>query len=841
MSDKILILTEKREAASDMAATLGDAILGSDAKQLAELGKKKGYLEGEKYLLTWAAGHLFSQVKPKEINPQYGLFQRFENPDDYKMPDLKDQIKYTATPDSYKKRQREIIKDLLSRDDVKEIIIATDADAEGEAIGRDMIFRINPKPKAPIKRFWNTGSFKAKESVQKAMQDLKPFDDPKFEHLYASQQARSFADYLTGMKITKALTDLYNKPFYTGRVKSVIVSLIGNRELEIKHFVPKDYWQIKGIKGDLELSHFFYKEVDDFDAEGNPVTKKEKQRNYYKKEEVDKVLADLEDLTGTVEKMKTTTTSSKKRPLPLSGSDFASEMMGKYKISYGQCNEILDYLRQEGFTTYPGTNGRYFAQADQEEVIYALGTAIEYFGLDNAEFSSKSYIFNDAKAAKQNHTPLSLTPKVPTPSDIETWEKHKLPKIKEAYELIAKRIAVAFLPDDEIEKQELVISMNTGGHKFDLTGQRAIKQGWRSFMGMEVKDTTFKSETPLKEGDPINLDKVTLKTSKTKCPSPYTVKTLLDTLLNVTRVVDKLIEESDDPEYIKKLKAVKKQLKNAEGIGTDRTREQIIKDLIDNAMIGSSGKDEKLALLEAGWELYKVLPAKLKSVVLTANWENSFEEIRRGEIDLDQAIENIDGVIMDEMIPQIIHNLGKEVSVAEKKQSMREQIDVSCPLCDAPLVETEKVFRCSKNEFKNGKQNGCKFSIFKDQSKFFGRPLKVEDLEKLFKSTEEDPMKEEAHAIFFDPENKYYITTIFDKAVKVDDTKLIETAKTFKKNGRFVFKEFRGKNLTKSQAEKLLDGGSVTLTRKSKAGKDYKIKCTLSEKSNGSLETEFAD
>ena len=843
---KTLILTEKREVGTDMGAVLGDPKLGNNPQKLAQRGKAKGYVEGDRYVISWAAGHLFSQVMPKDIDERYGLFKRFNNLEDYKMPNLRKQMKSIATADKYKKRQRTILKQLLNRKDIDKIIIATDADAEGEAIGRDMIFKINPKVKAKIYRMWNTGSFKTKDSVSKAMKEIKPYNDEKFENLYASQRARATADYITGMKITKALTDLYNKPFYTGRVKSVIISLVGNRELEIKNFVPKDYWQIKGYKDGLELSHFFYEEVEDYDSNGNVITKRIKQRSYYDRKRLDEVLKDLkEDLNGKVISMKTTTTSSKTRPLPLSGSDFASEMMGKYKITYGQCNDILDYLRNEGFTTYPGTNGRYFSKEDKDEVIHALNIAKKYFNLkdDEVKFSLNSYIFNDKKAAKQNHTPLSLTGKVPTSDDIKKWQNHKLPRIKEAYELIAKRIAVAFLPDDKIEKQELVIETNRGNHKFDLTGQRAIKQGWRTFMKMEIKDTTFNTNPPLKEGDPVKLDKIEVKSAKTKPPALYTIKTLLDTLLNVSRVVDKIIKESDDPEYIKKLKEVKKKLKEAEGIGTDRTRESIINDLIKNKMIETKGKNQIAKLTQAGWELYKVLPSRLKSVVLTANWENYFEYIRRGELSLEDALKDIDNVLMNEMIQEIIKNLGKDVKVAEAKNYKREDTGLKCPLCDGDIIETDKVFKCSNNQFKNGKQTGCKFAIFKDQTKFFGKVLTKDDLEAFLNSTKESPLKGEKADIYFDKDNKYFTGLIFKNSGNFsnndDPNKLIETPKTFKKGDKFVFKNFRGKNLTKAQAEKLLDGKSVIIARKSKGGKDYKVECTL--KDNGGLEAEFVN
>jgi len=169
---------------------------------------------------------------------------------------------------------------------------------------------------------------------------------------------------------------------------------------------------------------------------------------------------------------------------------------------------------------------------------------------------------------------------------------------------------------------------------------------------------------------------------------------------------------------------------------------------------------------------------------------------------------------------------------------MRQEIAIQCPLCGATMIETDKTFKCRDNQFKDNKQSGCTFSIFKDQSKFFGRVLKADDLEKLFASTKETPLKEEMHGIFLDKESKYFISVVFDNEVQQEGSdELVETAKTYKKSGRFVFKEFRGKKLTKNQAEKLLDGKEIKLTRKSKAGKDYKVICTLQD--NGSIKAEF--
>lgn len=844
---KTLILTEKREAGCDMAATLGDSKLGGDAEKLNAEGKSKGFLEGEKFVISWAAGHLYSQVSPKEISPSYGLFQRLEAANDYKMPNLVNEIRLKPAEDENKayptkEKQRKILKDLLFRMDIEKVIIATDADAEGEAIGRQMIFQINPKINLPITRLWNTGSFKAPESIEKAMNGLMPYNTPKYEALFYSQVARSNCDYLTGMKITKVLTDQYNKPFFTGRVKSVIISLLGNRELEIEAFKTngaKLFHSITGKVGSLELSHFFYEENEDFNEAGELETKMLKAKNYFSKAAADAVVKEVNDakLTGKVEKNETTPTVSKTRPLPLSGTDFASEMMGKYKIKLKQCNEILDYLRNEGFTTYPGTNGRYFAVTDRGEVQTAFSSIEKYFGSQglslDATFTTDAAIFNDKKAATQNHTPLSVTGKVPDAADLETWKGQKLPFIKEGYELIAKRIMVAFLPDDEIIKQHLIVDIS--GHKFEITGQKAITQGWRTFIGQEIKDSTFSSD--LKEGDAITIDKIEIKDGKTKCPSKYTNKSLVDTLLNVSRVIEDEIRESDDPEHINKLKETKKLLRNAEGIGTDRTREGIIDDLVKNGMIEVTGKNEELSLLAAGRELYKVIPEQLKSVILTGDWENSFELIRRGELDYKDFIASVDKTIMNEMIPYVFENLGKDVDVKAPRGETKT-LELDCPLCGSKVLETDKVFKCT---------DPCKLVVFIDQSRTIGRKLTSEDLPAVFSSTKEDPFgSSDGHRFYFDPANKYFLTPIWNNSAPAASStgnatggELVETAKTFRMGGNYVFKEFRGENLTKAQATKLLEGKAVTLTRKSRDSKEpYKVKCTLNE-NGGTINAEL--
>lgn len=826
---KTLILTEKREAGADLASTLGDKILGSDAEKLNTVAKSKGYLEGESYILAWAAGHLYAQVSPKEIDESYGLFKPFTSKEDYKMPKLKDQIFDKASTDQYKQRQIKTLKEILKRDDIKEIIIATDADEEGEAIGRDMLFKTVKKlPTENITRLWNTGSFKSKEAIDKAMSEREAYDNIKFERLYDTQKARSNGDYLVGMKVTKALVDTYRQKFYTGRVKGVVVSLIGNRVNEIENFKPKSFYSLVGKKEDVELKHFFYEETTDENGE----TKKIKQERYFNETAIQKIEESIKSASSTGKVIQYTKEKSitANRPLPLSGTDFASEMMGMYKISYKQCNEILDYLRAEGFTTYPGTNGRYFAKADEADVQKAFVAAKKYFEAGEANYTSSAQLFDDKKAAKQNHNPLHLTGKQPTQRDIEAWEQHSLKYVKQGFELIAKRILVSFLPDDEIEKQSLTVDI--GGALFFASGQKAIQQGWRTLVGKEIKNTLF--DFDLKEGDTFVLESLERKRGQTKKPALFTEKTLVDMMMNISKVVDEMIAEETDPAKIESLKRDRKLLKDAEGIGTTRTREQIIADLVNEKLITDT--KEGLVLSNAGKALFDVLPPRLKDPIMTATWEQDFERIRRGEKNADQTLEEIDKIVMEEMIQQIIDHVREEYVMSENKS---KKTDALCPLCGGELMETAKTFKCEHNHYKDGEQSGCLFSFFKDQSKHFGRVLSADDVAPILASTKENPYKDKGLGIYLDLESVYFVSTAFEPK-EVKEGELQETPKTFRMNGKFVFKSVRYKNLTKAEAKKLLEGKTVELKRKTKDGKEYQILTKLSAENNGQVDTEMA-
>ncbi|MDD5373357.1 MAG: DNA topoisomerase [Sulfurimonas sp.] len=831
---KTLILTEKVDAGCQVAEALynigikeGD--FGSSASLIKKSHGKKGFLVGGDYTVVWTNGHLGVDMSPSVLNETYALKFGFIEGFDYSMPLLRKEMKRGVKKDRIPLAK--LIKDLIKNGGFERCFVCTDGDAEGERIAHDALVVFGSLGKSvDVRRMWVTGAFNTVKVIKEQLETALPWSHEKYTRLLDSQRARSVGDYLQGMKSTKILVDIYGAKLYSGRVKNTIIGMIGDRELEIKNFSPKKYFTIKGVFGGISLAHFFMKEVEDVDKSGKLVSKLERSTLYFSKSDKDRVLAEIEAVgrRGVVTRFTKTLSRSKGRPLPLSGDDFKSEMAKKYKLSLEESGKILQYLRDEGFTTYQGTNGRYFSRDEEVIVAIAYKTALAVFNGDenikSASFGLEAGLFDDAKAKKQNHPPLHLTERIPTVADYEKWASSSIKRVKEGYELIAKRILVHFLEEDSFESIKLEIDI--ASHLFDASGVKPIKQGWRVFVGEEKKDDSFSLN--VNQGDSVRLDDLSIEEKETTKPKLYSEGEVLATLMNVSRVLNEKIDEEDDPQKKLRLKQAKNILKNVEGIGTDRTREMILKELGENGLLNYK---KEITLTKEGWILYEALPEPLRSILYTAVWEEDFEKIRRGELCYDDFISKVEDGLKG-VIEYIISHVNKDkramVSVA------REVIKTSlvCPLCGNWVVDSGAVFKCEKQKFKNNKQSGCPFGILKTQKllaakfneKLVGRLLAGEVLS-----------APNGNKICLDLESKFFTRIEFAVGFNGEELSgsesdgVVETAKTFRLGGKFCFKEAFGKKLTKAEATKILQGQEIKLKRVSKAGKPYEITVWLEE------------
>ena len=231
MAKKIFIC-EKREAAEQL---IFNSLYFGDPKSYT---RKTGYYESNNYVFVWCAGHLYKQKAVEDINPQYKLKFSWDNTFDYKMLNLANELEYI--PDNkpsknpkdtmwkIKDQQIKAIQYILKNVDYDEIILAADADDEGERIHSDPIkYNKNLVKKVPITRFWNTGSYKSHAAVEKAFLSRKPVQDVAFKNRLASANARPASDFLVGMIITKLMSDKLGVGlFRCGRVISVNLGMI---------------------------------------------------------------------------------------------------------------------------------------------------------------------------------------------------------------------------------------------------------------------------------------------------------------------------------------------------------------------------------------------------------------------------------------------------------------------------------------------------------------------------------------------------------------------------------------------------------------------------------------
>jgi DNA topoisomerase-3 len=735
---KILILGEKREAMEDMAKHLGDK----------SIRKKNGYLEGDKYIVSWAMGHMYILEIPERLNEDYKLWNKLINKNDYIM---KDMINVPLVPDNdpsrydpkyqknqydfckMKAKQLDTINSILDRKDIDEIIFAPDADAEGERIGQDLVFQqyVNKPHLKNIKktRFWNTGSFKAETAITKAMNERKDINDPKYVNFYNSALARLLTDYLIGMKLTKTLSEKYNKMISSGRIQAVLLALLRKREDDIKNFKPKPYWTIKGLYGDLTLNHFFMEE--DTNDKGNTI--QIEKTAYMIKEDFQKVIDDCNNakLTGIITKFDEKITKSQK-PKLMSTGDFQSIYMDKFGGTLDMADMVLEYLREEGYTTYPRTDGHYFSIADKDEVQIAYQTINKvYNSINNGNditdiqpFSTNISIFDDKKAAKQNHTPLSVTDKIPNDNTFNKWEnavykKTHLKKVKESYFYILNTLAAQFLPDDKVKTQK--IELDIAGHKFKKDGRKIIENGWRNILNSFYKDTTinFTDDKKLSKGTELTLDSLKNDELLTTKPPRFNKKTLLKLMINVNKALDEEIQSIEDPEIrkirINEIQFIKKIFKEIEGIGTNATRKSILQILEKREVIDVKGKKEDIFVTELGYFVDDKNPSAVRSLDTTALWEVELDKIRRGDLDFMDFVKSVDHKIMNDMIPDILSQ--KDVNLSSNNS---QKISLGkCPICKSgDIFNNAKSFSCSNW---NLDDNPCKFTIWKNSLAKLGK------------------------------------------------------------------------------------------------------------------------
>jgi DNA topoisomerase-3 len=704
------------------------------------------------------------------------------------------------------KKKFDDIKDKISR--ATKIILATDPDNEGATLGLEVIEKCNALSK--VQGMINM----SKLDITSLSKEVSIMNKLPYMNMYYAGDSRAYFDQTFGINMSIIATVVLGKgnTLQVGGVKLPTIRMVVERDLAFESHKEIPYWTLKA-KATYNNQTFdidiFLKDEEKFDKE----------------EDALKIKSIVEGiLQGKVKEFKAWD-KTEAPPKPYSLTDLQSESNKRFKLSADNTLKIAQKLYADyKIQSYPRTDSNYYAEGEYESVSDILTnlSTIDTFkelvsAIANISKPMKRKIFDDSKIDAHTALAPTLEASIGKYSSLNDMDK-------KIFNLVAIRYIIQFLDDYKY----LDISGNGVIEDricFKFSENVTKEKGWKISMDFTPVQRTIPT---MKEGDIVKIDTITITKGTTKPKPRFTESSLLKAMEKVHRFFDD--------------EKVKAEL-GENGIGTPATRAIILEQLKmsrkNDMPYFEVDKKGTIKSTQKARDLIKVLPEHISSPILRANMESKLKEILKGKYTKEAYFKEVQKVVSE--INQTILGLGTMPTqkIAKKEAQSTE---LRCPLCQSSIVDTGMVYKCEKQNYSNGKVSGCKFSIFK-QSKPLGRDISLEDLTKLLKNEE---IEGNSGNIKLDLENKYFTSVSWNESSNTKShfsntttSELVETSKVFKMGEKIVFKDFRGKDLTKTQAESLLNGKTIKVKRKSKAGKDYTVAIQL-EDNNGRLKVEFA-
>lgn len=572
---KTLVLAEKPSVGRELARVLG-------CRQNSD-----GCIMGGNYIVTWSLGHLVTLADPENYDERYKTW-RMED-----LPMLPDKMRLVVIKQTAK--QYKTVQGLMKRPDIDQLVIATDSGREGELVARWIMEKAGWR--GNTKRLWI--SSQTDKAIKDGFSKLRPAKE--YENLYKSAQARAEADWLVGLNVTRALTCKFNAQLSAGRVQTPTLSLIVNREQEIKKFVPQDYWTIS-VK------------TPDFTALWRD---KNGQTRLFNREKADAIAAKVDGKSGVL----TRVTRERKYQQPPAAYDLTElqrDANRRFAYSAKQTLDIMQRLYEiHKVLTYPRTDSRYITDdvaATLTDRLRAVSTG-EYKeiaqGIMRSRPISTRYIVNNAKVT--DHHAIIPTEEA---SDFYAMTGEE----RNIYDLVVRRFLAVLSPSAEFEEVRLELTVEK--ERFYARGKIVKNQGWRQAYGklnLDAEESQDEEDDqtlpPLSQGGRIAAVSSKVINGKTKPPARYTEATLLSAMENPMRQVED--------------KNLQKILTETSGLGTPATRADIIEKLFDTFYVERRGKE--IVPTSKGAQLIGLVPDDLKSAELTAKWEQQMALIAQGK------------------------------------------------------------------------------------------------------------------------------------------------------------------------------------------------------------------
>ena len=611
---KIVVVAEKPSVGRDIARVLG-CRTGGD-----------GCLIGDRYIVTWAVGHLVTLMEPNELDPKYEKWSFATLPI---LPETIPLKVISQTKDQFSK-----VKKLINSQETDSLICATDAGREGELIFRYIYEKAQCQK--PFQRLWISSM--TDEAITEGFRDIRPGAD--YDGLYESARCRSKADWLVGMNASRAFTLKYNTLLSIGRVQTPTLAILVKRRKEIENFKPEGFCTLTADFGDY--SGVYFSEKLDPDT------------HLKEKEDAEKIAAEVKGKTGTVIQAETT----RKKELPPQLYDLTSLQRDANRMLGFTADKTLktaqSLYEKHKALTYPRTDSRFLPPDMIPRVVQTMKLLPEAYqkfvpgALPGGKLPVSKRTIDQTKVT--DHHAIIPTAKRADPSKF-TEDERKL------YDMVARRMLAAFYPACDYDATKIVTKVEE--HSFRTTGKVIVNNGWHDVPPLENppkarKKTAEEGESesplpPLQEGDTRPVHSTRIKEDKTKPPAPHTDASLLAAMETAGK-------ELDDEELVRQMKG--------SGIGTPATRAAIIERLLKVGYAQRKGKT--LQATDKGVMLIDVVPGELSSPELTGRWELALNDITDGAQDPQRFMDGI--ARMSSFLVDYARNTAAAVSFPEEER-----------------------------------------------------------------------------------------------------------------------------------------------------------------------------
>ena len=641
-----LIIAEKPSVAATIAAALG-------AKE-----KKDGYIAGSGYLVSWCVGHLVQLAEAAAYGEQYKKWS-YDS-----LPILPQEWQYAVASD--KGKQFKILKDLMHRADVSEVVNACDAGREGELIFR-FVYDV-AGCKKPMRRLWISSM--EESAIKAGFASLK--DGKEYAPLYSSALCRAKADWIIGINMTRLFSCLYGKTLNVGRVQTPTLKMLVDRDAAITTFKKEKYYHVRLSLSGVEAASA---KIHAADEAGN-----------------------LKAACEAAQAVCTSVTREKKTVAPPKLFDLTSlqrEANRIYGYTAKQTLDLAQALYEKKLLTYPRTDSSYLTDdmgGTAAQIAALLAGKLPF--MQGADFTPEISRLLDSKKVSDHHAII------PT-MELAKADLAALPESeRNILTLAGARLLMACAAPHIFEAVTAVFSC--AGQEFTAKGKTVLAEGWkgleRRFMATLKKkaDTEDDEENalsldvpPFAEGQTFDNPQAAVTEHFTTPPKPHNEASLLSAM-------ERAGNEETDPDAERR------------GLGTPATRAAIIEKLVKGGFVERKGK--QLIPTKSGIELVCVLPEVLTSPQLTADWENNLTQIAKGNADPDSFMTGIE-TMTRELVSTYPFLSDKE------KERFKEEKPVigKCPRCGADIYEGRKNYYCANRD--------CAFTMWKNDRFFEERKV----------------------------------------------------------------------------------------------------------------------